>query len=88
VLPNSARSVRTNGRDAMLSLVKAGVGIACLARVVGDELPGLERVPLTPPPPAPTLWLGMPRDLRSTPRVRTVADLIVEKLGARLREAH
>jgi DNA-binding transcriptional LysR family regulator len=86
-LPNSARSVRTNGRDAMLSLVKAGVGIACLARVVGDELPGLERLPLTPPPPAPMLWLGMPRDLRSTPRVRAVADLVVDKLGARLRDA-
>jgi DNA-binding transcriptional LysR family regulator len=83
-LPRSARSVRTNGRDAMVSLATAGVGLACLARVVGDATPGLERVPIEPDPPAPALWLGMPRDARSTRRVRVVADLVTHELRARL----
>jgi len=84
VLPRSTRSVRTNGRDAMVSLATAGVGLACLARVVGDGLPELERVPIAPEPPAPMMWLGMPRDARSTPRVRLVADLVARELRARL----
>lgn len=84
VLPNGVRAVRTNGRDAMVSLATAGVGIACLAEIVGGQVHGLERVHVAPEPPAPTLWLGMPRELRSTPRVRVVADLIVQKLRARL----
>lgn len=84
VLPRSTRSVRTNGRDAMVSLATAGVGLACLARVVGDRLPELERVPITPEAPAPMMWLGMPRDARSTPRVRLVADLLAGALRTAL----
>lgn len=85
VLPRSSRSVRTNGRDAMVSLATAGVGLACLARVVGDELPGLQHVPMTPEAPAPTLWLGMSRDARSSPRVRLVAERFAKELHVRLR---
>jgi DNA-binding transcriptional LysR family regulator len=82
VLPGATRAVRTNGRDAMLALAAAGVGLACLARVVGDAAPGLVRVPTATPAPSPVLWLGVHRDARSTPRVRAVASYLAERLRA------
>ena len=81
-LPAAKRAVRTNGRDAMVSLAAAGVGLACLARIVGDEAPALQRVPTLPAPPTPTLWMGVHRDTHSTPRVRTVASYLAERLRA------
>jgi DNA-binding transcriptional LysR family regulator len=81
-LPRAARSLKTNGRDAMLALALSGAGLACLARVVGDEVAQLQRVPLSPPPPSPTLWLGTHRDARSTPRVSAVATHLTAGLRA------
>lgn len=84
VLPRATRSLRTNGRDAMARLAVAGAGLACLARVVGDAEPRLARVELGEPAPAVTLWLGMAKDARATPRVRTVARHFAARLGERL----
>jgi DNA-binding transcriptional LysR family regulator len=63
-------SVRSNGREAMATLASAGVGIACLPRLIGDRSPRLRL--LRPPGAAPErpLWLGVHRDLRGLPRVR------------------
>jgi DNA-binding transcriptional LysR family regulator len=80
-LPRASRAVRTNGRDAMLTLAVAGVGLACLARPVGDAIAGLVHVAIDPPPPSPDLWLGMHRDARATPRIRTVAGLLADELA-------
>jgi DNA-binding transcriptional LysR family regulator len=79
-LPHAARSVKTNGRDAMLALARSGVGLACLARIVGDAAPELQQVALSAPSPSPTLWLGMHRDARETPRVRAVVAHLTEQL--------
>jgi DNA-binding transcriptional LysR family regulator len=81
-LPRASRSVKTNGRDAMLALARAGVGLACLARIVGDSIPELQRVDSLPGAPTPTLWLGMHRDARETPRVRAVVSHVTERLRA------
>ncbi len=80
VLPRATVAVRTNGRDAMLALATAGVGLACLARVVGDPIRSLQRVALSPAPPTPTLWMGVHRDCRATPRVRAVASYLTERI--------
>jgi DNA-binding transcriptional LysR family regulator len=84
LLPRAKRTVRTNGRDAMLALAVEGVGLACLARFVGDQVPSLERIETTSPPasPSPTLWIGMHRDARDTPRVRAVASHLAAQLRA------
>ncbi len=78
-LPHATRAIETNGRDAMLALARHGVGLACLARIVGDAAPELKRVEL-PGAPTPTLWLGMHRDARGTPRVRAVVAHLTEQL--------
>jgi DNA-binding transcriptional LysR family regulator len=79
-LPLARVAARTNGRDAMNALATAGVGLTCLARIVGDRTPSLQRVPITPPPPTPTLWMGTHRDAHSTPRVRAVASFVADRL--------
>lgn len=61
---------RTNGREALAAMASAGLGLACLPRLVGDATPALER--LHPPAPLPErrLWLGVHRDVRDLARVR------------------
>jgi DNA-binding transcriptional LysR family regulator len=75
-------AVRANGRVLLAVLAVTGLGLACLPRLVGDETPGLERVPTSPLPPGRELWLGMRADRRSLPRVRAVADLLGRALEA------
>ena len=82
IVPHAKRTLRTNGRDAMLGLACAGVGLACLARIVGDSEPSLARIETTVAPPTPTLWLGMHREARDTPRVRSVASHLAARLRA------
>ncbi|HEU5076096.1 MAG TPA: LysR family transcriptional regulator [Polyangiaceae bacterium] len=79
-LPDAVSSLKTNGRDAMLALARSGAAIACLARVVGDRVPDLQRVTLSPKPPTPRLWLGFHRDARETPRVKAVVTHLAERL--------
>ena len=61
---------RTNGREQMATLAVAGVGVACLPRIMGDAMPGLRPLEVATPLPAPPLWLGVQRDVREVPRVR------------------
>lgn len=81
-LPEAVPSMKTNGRDAMLALARSGAGVACLARIVGDRVPELQRIPLSPAPPTPQLWLGFHRDSRESPRVKAVVAHLVERLRA------
>ncbi|HET9157386.1 MAG TPA: LysR family transcriptional regulator [Myxococcaceae bacterium] len=73
-------TVRANGRMLLGAVAAAGGGLTCLPRLVGDEMPELERVPASPGPPGRELWLGMRADRRSLPRVRAVADLLARAL--------
>lgn len=76
-------AARSNGREAMAELAIAGVGLACLPRVMGDPLAGL-RILATPQPlPERQLWLGVHRQARSLPRVRAVARFLTEELQRR-----
>lgn len=72
---------RTNGREEMAAMAAAGIGLACLPRVVGDAMPALHRVPTVTPLPARTLWLGVHHDLRTVPRVRATIVALVTGLS-------
>lgn len=70
---NRARVVaRANGREPMVTLALAGVGLACLPRVLGDGVAGLRHLPTPEPEPQRQLWLGFHEDARSTPRIQAV----------------
>lgn len=67
-------ALRSNSRFVHLAACRAGQGLACLGRYLGD---GTDLVHL-PAPAAPRrdLWLAMHQDIRHTPRIRVVADAI------------
>lgn len=80
--------VRTNGREPMATLAAAGVGLACLPRVIGDATGGLRLLPTPGAPPQRKLWLGVHGRARAIPRVKaTIAFLVTsfEQLRPRLR---
>src|SRR4051812_20829636 len=59
-----ARTVaRVNGRQPLAKLVRAGIGIGCLPRLVGDA-EGLQLLDAPGPPPRRQLWMGVHRDVR------------------------
>lgn len=66
----------------LASVVAAGLGVAHLPCFVGDAMPAVVR--LAPPDPAfaADLWLLTHPDLRHAPRVRTLLDLLAERIGA------
>ncbi|HQT76841.1 MAG TPA: LysR family transcriptional regulator [Rhodopila sp.] len=81
-LPNASVALATNSRYAQRSAALAGMGIACLARYLGDAAalvrlpPQLELVPRD-------LWLAVHQDIRHMPRVRAVADALAAGIRAR-----
>ncbi|HTA93349.1 MAG TPA: LysR family transcriptional regulator [Polyangiaceae bacterium] len=77
---NASVAIRSNGREAMATLASAGVGIACLPRLLGDKQPRLRL--LRPPTSAPerSLWLGVHRDLRRLPRVRAALSFLADAI--------
>lgn len=62
------------------ALVREGAGIGIMLAEIGDADPGVRRVlPDLPPIPVPT-WLVTHRDVRTSRRVRVVADFLAEEL--------
>lgn len=80
ICANARIGVRTNGREPMIAMTVAGVGIACLPRIAADSVPGLVAIPTTPRGFERSLWLGAHRDRRSLPRVRAVAGYLATEL--------
>ena len=59
-------------------MAAAGLGLACLPRLIGDGTAGLERLEPPVPPPERRLWLGVHRDVRNLPRVRAAIGELTE----------
>ena len=70
VAGEAAVVARTNGREGLASMAAAGLGLACLPRLIGDGTPALERLEAPVAPPDRRLWLGVHRDVRNQARVR------------------
>jgi DNA-binding transcriptional LysR family regulator len=87
-IARNARVVaRVNGRLASAKMVRAGIGMGCLPRLVGDA-EGLQLLDTPNPPPRRQLWMGVHRDVRTVPRVRGTMDFLAatfEPLRPRLR---
>jgi DNA-binding transcriptional LysR family regulator len=83
-IASAARTAfRTNGREPMVTIALGGGGLACLPRIMGDSHAGLRRIATPRPAPQPALWLGVHRDARQIPRVRTVIAHLVRELRHR-----
>jgi DNA-binding transcriptional LysR family regulator len=82
--PIAARAhvaVRCNGREPMVTLAIAGVGMACLPRFLGDRAPGLRLLPTPTPAPLRTLWLCVHRDTLRLPRIKATLSFLKETLS-------
>lgn len=79
---NAHIAVRSNSREAQARACAAGAGVAVLPRCLGQKTPGLEEIVTPSPPPCRTVWLGVHRDVRQTPRVRALVEATAEGLKA------
>ncbi len=82
MLPRATIAARSNSREIQAQLCALGAGIAVLPRALGDATPGIERIDLGEEPPTRDNWLGYHRDLKRLPRLRALADLLIERSHA------
>ena len=76
-------ALTSNSRLVHRAAARDGLGIACLARYIGDRVPELEPLP-TPEvagaAPVRELWLGVHDDMRHAPRIRAFTAALQEGL--------
>ncbi|MCC8393827.1 LysR family transcriptional regulator [Paraburkholderia sp. MMS20-SJTR3] len=72
---------RSNDLAALLHAARAGLGIAALPRFLAAHDPALRLLPDHPCSTVRQLWLVMHPDVKRSPRVRLVADLLVKLVG-------
>jgi DNA-binding transcriptional LysR family regulator len=75
-------SMRTNDLAAMHMACREGLGLAALPHFLAREDDALMRFDADPGPESRTVWLAIHPDVRKSPRVKAVADLVVEIIGA------
>lgn len=71
---------RANGREPMVAMAAAGVGMTVLPRFVGDAVPGLRLLSAGVAAPVRQLWAGFHRDARAVPRVRATLAFLSESI--------
>ena len=81
LLPAAEIALASNSRFAHRAAAQAGIGVASLARYLGDSDAGLVRLPLPPPPPH-DLWMAVHQDVRHMPRIRALTDFLANALRA------
>lgn len=79
--PDSHVAFRSNNRHVQAVACADGVGLAVLPCPLGDSHPGLTRVKVGSTPPGRDVWLGYHRDLRRSPRLRALLELLVARVG-------
>lgn len=80
VFPNASIGFRSNSREVQLHATLAGAGVAALARYRADLEPSLVRLKNPKWELVRDIWLGVHIDMRHMPRVRAVADTVIEAL--------
>lgn len=73
--------ILTTNQHAQWAMVKAGAGIGIMSDVVGDAERGVVRVIRSLPPITIPMWLVTHREVRTSRRVRVVADALAAALG-------
>ncbi|HEX9446797.1 MAG TPA: LysR substrate-binding domain-containing protein, partial [Dongiaceae bacterium] len=80
----------SNSRFAHLAAAIDGMGLACLARFLGDARAGNAGplVRLDPPRPAPLreIWMVVHQDIRHMPRIRAFTEFLTAALKQRARQ--
>ena len=75
--------LRADSYETLFSAAACGGGLALLPRFRADMEPALRRITMPTTPPPADIWLGVHRDNRHVPRVRTVLDCIAHAVRGR-----
>ncbi|CAN5412152.1 LysR family transcriptional regulator [soil metagenome] len=78
--PLAASALSANSRQVQLEACVRGMGLACLPRYLGDMTPSLQRLPTPTQPPRRGVWIGVHQDMRETPRIRVVLDMLADEI--------
>jgi DNA-binding transcriptional LysR family regulator len=81
VLPDAQISFRSNNREVQAQLCARGAGLAVLPRPLGDQTSGIVALDFDETPPGRDTFVGYHRDLRQSPRLRALLDLVIQRLG-------
>lgn len=87
-IPLPAENFRIASANSVViwEMVRRGLGVGMMLRDIGERTPEVVRLlPDLPDIKAP-IWLVTHRELRSSPRVRLVFDILAEALGARAKD--
>jgi DNA-binding transcriptional LysR family regulator len=79
---NRAYSLRANTLALQRDAVRMGIGVAALPHFMASADSMLERLPFDTAPPPAEIWLVVHPDVRRSPRVRLIADLVAEVVSA------
>jgi DNA-binding transcriptional LysR family regulator len=79
--PAATFALGSNNRDVQARTCALGAGFAVLPTLLGDQVPGIERHDIHPPPPDRDVWFAYHRDLRGLARLRAFLDLVIECIG-------
>lgn len=74
-------AARHNSRYGQRAAAEAGIGLALLSRFMGDPT-GMVRLPVPDPPPERDIFMAVHSDIRHTPRIRAVTDVIAATMRA------
>lgn len=74
-------ALRASAMSTLIGAARAGMGIVMAPEQLAGGFPELKALPGLPVSRERALWLAMPEALAAVPRVRAVADLLIERLG-------
>jgi DNA-binding transcriptional LysR family regulator len=77
--------LRSNSRFTQVAAAVDGMGLACLARYLGDGRP-LVRLPSPVMPPLREIWMVVHQDIRHMPRIRAFTEFLTAALKQRARQ--
>lgn len=79
-----ARTVfKSSSRTVQAQMCAQGLGLAVLPRSLGDTLAALRLLDVDEAPPSRDIWMGYHQDMRRMDRLRALADLAVDMIGAK-----
>jgi DNA-binding transcriptional LysR family regulator len=71
-------ALRSNDQIALRGAARNGLGVVCLPHFQASDDPELVALPAPTPVPPREIWLVLHADVRRSPKVRVIADLIAE----------
>ncbi|MEQ1571019.1 MAG: LysR family transcriptional regulator [Myxococcota bacterium] len=75
-------AMRATAMSTLIGAARAGMGIVMTPETLAGAFPELVPLPALPVARERDLWLVLPEALAAVPRVRVVADLLIERLGS------